>query len=121
MQGKIDALLEVQSKIKDLKEIELKIKNEIISSIPPLDEGTQSLKFETHGVSVSFKKTRTVNEKDLSKVWDILSDDVKSCIKNKPSLDTVNFRKFFDSNVEQFAKFLTEKDAAPTLTIKELK
>ena len=57
MQSTINNLLEVQAQIKELQKTEKSLKSELLDSVQQIEEGTQSVKTDTHKLTVYvFKK-----------------------------------------------------------------
>ena len=79
-----------------------------------IDEGAVKL----DGATVSYKMTRSVDQKILSDYDDSWPDSVKKCIKWKADLDLKSFRGVQEFDKDGFSiisKYVTTKPAKPSI------
>lgn len=84
---------------------------------PQKPEGSISQKADGYKVTVTYKIDRKVDADNLVKSWEKLPIDVQSAFKWKPELSVSEFRKLDDKAKLNASKFITAKDATPSITI----
>lgn len=105
------------------KERRLQIEAQITELVGVLDEGTSNAEGSHYKVKTVGKLTRSLDESGLQRDWLNLPDEVKSCIKWKPSIDTKALRSLEsmrDDLVPVMAQYMTTKPAKPSIKIEEI-
>ena len=118
MQDLINLLIQAKVEESRLKEVRLKLEDEIAKRIGNQKlEGTASQETETHKVTVSNKLTRSL---DLDAYLDIRESLPLEFVDFKPSINLKNLRHIEAIDPDIVARCVTVKPAKPTINVKEL-
>lgn len=124
MDNEIDVLARYWQEAKEAeahaKERRLNIENQITELVGVSDEGTTNAEGHLFKVKTVGKLTRSLDDSAIQSDWDKLPDEIKKCVKWKPSLDTKNLRSLEamrDDLVPVMAQYMTTKPAKPSVSV----
>lgn len=83
-------------------------------------EGTVSAKVDGFKLSVTFKIDRKVSSENLTKAWDKLPIDVQNAFKWTAGVSVSALRALDDKAQLSAARFITSKEASPSITIEAI-
>lgn len=114
--------LQASTLLKKFKKKELSLRNEIISEHGSTKiDGTEKQTIDNLEIIFSFGLTKSIDRAALDTVWDVLSEEEKSCIDWKPVLKAKEYKALKESNPDsELLNYITEKPAQSTLKIVDL-
>lgn len=113
----LNAWLKAKEKLARVKETELTLRNQIIEQFNPTKkEGSETRIFGGAKTTVKTSINYTVNEAELTMIWDNLSDEEKSAVRFKPDIVAKNYRSLPDSSALRFV--VTAKPGQPQVEVK---
>lgn len=120
----LDQLAAEFQKMKDFeaqaKERRIEIEYQIIQLVGVEEEGTTNVETEAFKFKTVGKLTRSLDDSAIQSDWDKLPDEIKKCVKWKPSLDTKNLRSLETMRVDLLpvmAQYMTTKPAKPSVSV----
>jgi hypothetical protein len=93
---------------------ELALREKVIAEYPG-DQGTSHTEGSDFKLTIVRGVTRSVDEAELSGIWDKLSELEKACVKYKPSLDAKLFDKLPAKN--KLSRAVTVKPSLPSVKL----
>ena len=124
MDNEIDVLARYWQEAKEAeahaKERRLNIETQITELVGVSDEGTTNAEGHLFKVKTVGKLTRSLDDSAIQSDWDKLPDEIKKCVKWKPSLDTKNLRSLESMRgdlLPVMAQYMTTKPAKPSVSV----
>lgn len=124
MDNEIDVLARFWQEAKEAeahaKERRLNIETQITELVGFAEEGTTNAEGNLFKVKTVGKLTRSLDDSAIQSDWDTLPDEIKKCVKWKPSLDTKNLRSLEamrDDLMPVMAQYMTTKPAKPSVSV----
>lgn len=120
VENKFKNWLDMSTRLKLLKDLEMKTRKELCAEIFQGQVGAMKKKFEEDGFSIVAENTvgYKLDEEVLKAIWEELSEPETNVIEWKPALKLADYKKLPPNAL--IHECITVKPSAPTLKVTEL-
>jgi hypothetical protein len=119
----LQSIIEARIQAKRAEDEAIKVRRELDAQLadllkdPNKQEGSVSQKVEGYKVTVVYKLDRKVDGDELQNSWDKIPAEVQKAFKWSPTLSVSAYRELDDKAQKIVTKYVTTKEATPSVKI----